>query len=299
MPSNLDILNRLFPNLNSSRRNYFLLIVILNLNFDDSVFNKKLECNLATNIVNNIPMEWNENNPMVKHINELMILKKIDDSELEIITREKFVGCIVDDFIKDFFAYRNFGGFIKYDVLNNSEYMSSGNPFLKYKFSANEKIKIFFDAANCSFDRKVEEFELLKLRINSTRNLYRKLDWFHDDKDKLSAACDYFKKKDTSFCNNFLNTDEVKEFFYLNFKNEIEFIEFTLAKIRGLYANRKNRKNQITKQANFSISEKSVKNIKKLSVEYGVNKSKIIDAVFSNDFLLKEIENKINITKFK
>lgn len=289
----LDTLNRIFPNLNSNKRNYLLLIFILNLNFNINCLNKTSERSLAREVLKCMPFEWrNDGNACVEYIDELMLSVKIDDLDFEIITQEKFIGHIVDYFINDFFVRGNFGENIKHDMLFYFETPFTKNPFLKYQFPASEKIKIFFDAARCSLDLKRKEFERLKFKINDAKNKYRRLDWF-DNKEKLDAAHDFFRKKYLGFNTNFLTLDDVKSHFYLNFLDNEDYIELAFKKISALYGNRKNRNSSVTKQANFSLSKKSIKNIDKLSMEYRVTKSKIIDIAFSNDLILNEIKNKL------
>ena len=291
--SKMDILNKYFPNLNSSRRNYLLLIAVFNLSLDESLFNKIGERYLAVNIIDAIEREGDKGiSPLLISLDKLMQYKKIDDSDLEFVTNGKFVNSIVDSFIDEFFKNEYWKGEVNYDVLLIKSKSGLANPFVKYNFSANDKIKIFFDAANCTYETKKNLLLSLKFKLNSFQNLYKKLEWFNDD-ERLSAACDYFKKRNHIFNEVFLNSDELKSFFYSKYGTNQDSLELAFGKIRALFGNRKNRLNKITKQANFSLSEKSIKNIKKMSMEYGVTKSKIIDIVFSEELLLNEIKNRI------
>ena len=79
----------------------------------------------------------------------------------------------------------------------------------------------------------------------------------------------------------------------MNFYNNQDSIDLAFNKICALYANRKSRSNKLTKQANFSLSDKSIKNIKKLSLEHGVTKSKIIDIVFGNESIFNDVKTKM------
>ena len=292
--SNEDELKKYFPNLNSIKRNYLLIIAAFRLNLDENLFKKNGRDYLAGNILKHIKERFYVcSSAIIRDLDQLMQYQKIDDLDLKNVTDEKFIGAIVDNYINEFYERITFEERNIHEILLRESSPMVVNPFFGYHFSPDEKIKVFFDAANCDLDLKKYFLRNLNYKLINTKNSYKKLEWFNDEEGKLEAAFDYFRKKNKIINCNFSNSDEVKKYFYMNFYNNQDSIDLAFNKICALYANRKSRSNKLTKQANFSLSDKSIKNIKKLSLEHGVTKSKIIDIVFGNESIFNDVKTKM------
>lgn len=214
--------------------------------------------------------------------------RKLDIQDFNFIGDSRFERFIYEMHINSMIE-KSFINFLPCKGGQSSEYSAS----LKKLFDAiifpiKEKIIFLYDSWNVEFSEKRMWIERLRADAFETSRIVRGCKWFDGNDDRLLAAYDHLKADPN--CGYFYDSDDLRIYLFKSYGSNPDKIELNIKKIQYLFNNRKSRTTKATKQANFSLSEKSIKNIEKLSSKYGENKSKIVDAVFRDDELIRYVD---------
>lgn len=205
----------------------------------------------------------------------------IGESKYEVFFYETYINSKINfDFINDLPGGR---------YIFNTNYSGARLIFENVSFSNREKIMFFYDAWHIPSQSKYMDLERLKSNAHKFLQLYNRCKWFDNKPEGLRAAHDHLKEFDAN-CGYFSDTDDLRIYFFKKYEDNAEKFELSIRKIQMLFNNRKSRATKSTKQVNFSLSGKSIKNIKKLSSNHEENGSKIVDAIFKNDELIRYID---------
>ena len=205
----------------------------------------------------------------------------IGESKYEVFFYNEYINNIINlNFVNDLPGGRN--------VLH-ANYSGAKLIFENVSFSNREKVIFFYDAWSILPHIKDINLKRLKSDAHTFLQLYDKCKWFDNKPEGLRAAHDHLKEFDAN-CGYFSDSDDLRIYFFKKYEYNAEKFELSIRKIQMLFNNRKSRATKATKQVNFSLSEKSIKNIKKLSLNHEENGSKIVDAIFKNDELIRYID---------
>ena len=214
--------------------------------------------------------------------------KKIEENYFDFIGESKYERFFYEMYINDSIIKGFENDLPNGRNLLNNDFSGAKLIFEDVSFSNKEKIIFFYDAWHILSPRKMIDLEQLKSNTHKFLQLTSRCKWFDDKPDGLKAAYDHLKEFDAD-CRFFSDSDELRIYFLKTYGYNPEKVELSIRKIQMLFHNRKSRATKVKKQVNFSLSEKSIKNIKKLSLTHEENGSKIVDAVFKNDELIRYI----------
>lgn len=286
----IDQFNELFKNYSIDDRGYRYLATALRLSVDVRwVRTPDLKAQMMG--VLNLNPDWLH--ALEVDFKRYFYSKKLDIDDFDFIGESKFDRFICDSYIdeKIYLGYRNKLPGNRFSLGENL----SGLKFIfaNINYSIKEKIIFLYDAWDITSSAKAIDLGKLKDRLHESMQLTRGCKWFDAKLDSLSAAYDHLRREDPG-CGYFFDSDELRIYFYKKYGASPESVELSIKKIQMLFNNRKSRATKNTKQVNFQLSDKSIKNVEKLSVKYGENKSKIVDFIFSNDKLLRRVDEFLN-----
>lgn len=215
--------------------------------------------------------------------------KKIEENNFDFIGESKYEVFFYKEYINNIINLNFVNDLPDSRAIFHVNYSGAKLIFESVSFSNREKIMFFFDAWHLPSQSKDMKLECLKSNAHKFLQLYNKCKWFDNKPEGLKAAHDYLKQFDAN-CGYFSDSDDLRIYFFKEYKDNAEKFKLSIRDIQMLFNNRKSRATKSTKQVNFSLSEKSIKNIKKLSSNHEENRSKIVDAIFKNDELISYID---------
>lgn len=222
--------------------------------------------------------------------------KKLYDNNFDFIEESKYEIFFYEIYITNAIDH----GF-KTELPNSRDFPYSNFSNAKLIFgnlslSNKEKMMFFYDAWSIEPSMKEIDLEKLKLHAYKFLELTSRCKWFDNEPNRLTAAHDHLKKFDAN-CGYFSDSDELRIYFYKTYGFNPEKVELSIRKIQMLFHNRKSRATKVKKQVNFSLSKKSIKNIKDLSLTHEENASKMVDTIFKNDELMRYIDKYLKKSK--
>ena len=117
------------------------------------------------------------------------------------------------------------------------------------------------------------------------------LAWYEKEVDRPQIAFDYLRMKDSFLTVTSFGSDleGLRILFYEKIRAG-EDVRMLDLQIKRYYHNKKSRENKATKQANFSLSDQSIKNIEEMAGKYRVTKSMVVDAIFRSQSIMKQVD---------
>lgn len=148
---------------------------------------------------------------------------------------------------------------------------------------------------------KNKNTDIFTLTFNNHLSKIKFIKWYEESSDRISIAHEYFIKKGylTFEFSTPFSIDDLMIFFWddARTKDQVNLIDINF---RRYYHNKKSRENKSTKQVNFSLSIKPIKEINRLAKKYGLKKSTIIEIAFKDKSFLTQIDlalrNKLSMT---
>ena len=279
----IDQFDKIFEGCSIDERGFRYLAAALRLGAD-SRFRMQSSFKIDVMQVLSSNAGWTE--AIVRDFKRYNISKRLHESNFGFIGESKFEEFICNSYIDEIFG-SNFANQLPGNRFSfNEKFSGLRLIFGNIGFSIREKIIFLFDAWDVAPSAKEIELRRLEVRVFEAQQLTQRCSWFDGKPDRLLAAYDHLKNASAG-CSRFSDSDEIRIYFYKNSRENPEKVDLSIKKIQMLFNNRNSRATKATKQVNFSLSEKSIKNIKKLSMAQGENRSKIVDAVFGNDDLVR------------
>lgn len=205
---------------------------------------------------------------------------RFDADELSFIENSKSHNFLVEKIIEN--------------LQNNSKFSLYGNMRsgrVNHVLGHKDFLIFLIDVQSGLLDVKRSFVEIAKSTFYKYTQKIKFIKWYEEAEDRVPLAFEYFKNKGLYFSlqQNFLDIHDLKIFFWDGGKTP-EQIRLMDLNFRRYYHNKKSREKKVTKQANFSLSDKSINNIEKIARKHGVTKSMIVDTLFKSPSLAKQID---------
>ena len=274
-PSDKEELHGLFPGVKIGLRELKFIIGYLAINCE---IERMTESAIQSEVLLNVKMHARAE--QIEYINRSLREARFDVDELSFIENSKSHNFLVEKIIEKF---RENSNFIFYGNMRSRK--------VNYVLGHKDFLIFLIDAQIGSLDVKRSLVEIAKLIFHKYAQRVNFIKWYKEEKDRIQIAFEYFKMKGICFSleSNMLDIHDLMIFFWSNEKTQ-EQNKLVDINFRRYYYNKKSREGRTTKQANFSLSEQSIKNIEKIAEKYRMNKSMVVDAIFKSPSLVKQID---------
>ncbi len=276
-------LKTLFPGLLMNLRELKFLVAYFRINCN-------LENLTKTGIIEKVVTELRVRSNEIPLIKSLIDSPKIDIEEFKFIEKSKSQEWLVRKAIERLI---NEGG-----VLLPQNVLQSG---LDQTLGIKDLFIALIDWWRIEVQQKIAFIEWVRNEFDRYLEKTSFIAWYEKEGDRPKIAFDYLQMKDFSIKNSFSNSgyEDLKILFFEKIRAG-EDVQIWDLQIKRYYYNKKSRENKATKQANFSLSEQSIKNIEKIAKKYRVNKSMVVDTLFKSPSLTKQIDmalkNRLNFS---
>ena len=272
-PSSEEDLKTLFPG---------RIIGIRELKFLVGYF--RIECNLANMtknaIVERVLIDLNFKKDQISLIDGYFDLVKVDAEKFEFIGKSKSRIWLTNKAIE---ALLNRAGIqLPQDI---------GRSGLVYTLGVQDLFIFLMDFWRADIQEKNAFLEWVKKEFDKYFQETKFLAWYEKEVDRPQIAFDYLRMKDSFLTATSFGSDleGLRILFYEKILTG-EDVRMLDLQIKRYYHNKKSRENKATKQANFSLSDQSIKNIEEMAGKYRVTKSMVVDAIFKSQSIMKQVD---------
>lgn len=273
--SDREELQDIFPGIKLGLRELKFIIGYLAINCE---IDRLSESAIQSEVLSNVRTRAREE--QIGFINRFLKDARFDEGELAFIEDSKSHGFLVEKIIENL---RNNSGILPYGNLKSGE--------VKHVLGYKDYLIFLIDAQIGSLESKRNLVEIVKSIYYKYAQKTDFIKWYRAEKDRVPLAFEYFRMRGLYFStqSDFLDVHDLMIFFWddRRTKEEVKLLDVNF---RRYYHNRKSRETKATKQANFSLSDKSINNIEKIARKYGVTKSMVVDAIFRNQLIMKQID---------
>lgn len=244
----------------------------------------RIECNLANMtrnaIVERVLIELNLKKDQISLIDGYFDLVKVDAEKFEFIGKSASRIWLTKKAIEALLK--------RASIQLPQDIHSSG---LEYTLGVQDLFIFLMDLWMADIQEKNAFLEWIKKEFDKYFQKTKFLEWYEKEAGRSQVAFDYLRMKDSFLTDTSFGSDleGLRIFFYEKIRVG-EDVRMLDVQIKRYYHNKKSRENKATRQANFSLSDKSINNIEKIARKHGVTKSMVVDAIFRSQTIMKQVD---------